>query len=136
MFEKKIAKINENIDKAISYRNKMFLRTLLFWGLFGLGFVAHYYDIMTTLVIIAQVFLLLASIPTLLITLFITYVQFFVISKIDQVSFGKGIVKDVVDASRDMAIEKVRSVTNDSERKLKFSIKYATSDVTSEKKSK
>lgn len=113
MLKKAISKINDNIDKALDYRNKMFRRTLILWGLTALAYAGHYYDYMSGLCYFLQVIFVLSSLVTLAISGFITYVNVVITSKIEAVSFGGAKTQFIVDSVRDAAVEKVRNMKDD-----------------------
>lgn len=108
-----ISKINENIDKAQEYRNKMAFKSLASIGVFVGCYFAHGYDTMNWLLYIVQLCSVFYTIYTGAVALFITYVEFMVVSKVEAVSFGKGVGRVVVDQTRDMAVDTVRNMKND-----------------------
>lgn len=130
MFKKAIAKINGNIDKAMEFRNKMFIRTLTLWGLTGLAYAGHYFDFMSGLCYFLQFIFILISIVPLAIAAFITYVQFVFVSKVEAVSFGGTKTRFVVDAVRDKAIEKVREIKDNKDDNKNEMVKEVKEDKT------
>lgn len=114
-FKKYISKINENIDKAQAYRNKMGIKTLAAWGVVGGAYFLHQYETLNWILYLIQFCAIIYSVYTFAVTLFISYVEFFIISKIEKVSFGGTITRMAVDAGRDMAVEKIRSIKDKKE---------------------
>lgn len=113
--KKYISKINENIDKAQAYRNKMGVKTLIAWATVAGAYFLHQYETLNWLLYLIQISAIIYSIWTLAVTVFISYVEFFVISKIEKVSFGGAVTKMAVETGRDMAIEKIRNIKDKKE---------------------
>lgn len=111
-----IEKINENIDKAQDYRNKMALKSLASIAAFVGCYFAHSYETMNWLLYIVQFCSVFYTIYTGAVALFITYVEFMVVSKVEAVSFGKGMGRVVVDQTRDMAVDTVRNLKTDNKK--------------------
>lgn len=120
MFKKAITKINNNIDKAMDFRNKMFMRTLILWGLTAAAYAGHYFDFMSALCYFLQVVFVIMSLFTLAISGFITYVQVVITSKVEAVSFGGTKTRMVVDTVRDKAVEKIRDIKEEKEEEEKI----------------
>ena len=105
-----ISKINENIDKAEELRNKMFFKFIGSIFLIITCYFAHSYETMEWLLYIIQICSFFYAVYTGFVAGFITYIRLVVGSKVEAVSFGKGVGKVVVDQVRDTAVDKIRNV--------------------------
>lgn len=108
--KKYIAKINDNIDKAQAYRNKMLVKSLCAFSLTVGAYFLHQFETLNWLLYMVQFASVVYGVYTLVVAAFISYVEFFVISKIEKVSFGGKVTQMAIEAGRDMAVEKVRSI--------------------------
>ncbi len=108
--KKYIEKINDNIDAAQDYRNKMALKSIISIGIFIDCYILHSYDILNFILYMVQFLSVFYTIYTAVVASFITYVEFVIMSKFQALSFGKGAGKMVVEQARDMALDSIREV--------------------------
>lgn len=131
MFKKLVAKMNTSIDYFRGLRNRMFVRTLVLWAIAVGCYLAPMGGEMTFWLHVIQVLSILASIGTMAVTVVITYLEFFVVSKVEAVTMG-GKAGIVVDYARDKAVEKIRDIKDEKEKPVNVPKKNAVEENESE----
>lgn len=111
--KKYIQKVNDNIDKAQDLRNTMAIKALASIGVFISCYFLHAYETMNWLLYLTQVCSVFYFVYNSIVASIITYIEFVVISKVEAVSFGKGMTQSVVEQARDLAVEKARELKKD-----------------------
>ncbi|MFS1427929.1 hypothetical protein LMH73_012415 [Vibrio splendidus] len=110
-----VEKFNDNLDKVTAFRDKIAMKSLVAWVIFGSMFILHHFDVMTTLAVLTQVLSAIYGVITGGIALAFFMAEFYVTAK---VGAAVGLVVRngfVADEVTDFVVDKFRNTKTQAE---------------------